>query len=633
MPVSRGTVLVSSLSKLSSDAQDRRNELAESLTLAEGATWEFAADYQEDHVELGSVIPTFPATKAHIPNTVPAEKINVLELLDDDNQAQYAGTPYSWIERTLAQSVVGIVILLNAIIIGLETDNRSFHWVPVEHAFLAFFVGELYCRLMLHGLGFFTHVGSVFDFFVCASGVVDIWLLPLCTLLAGGAMKKNDMLRALQMLRLLRIVRLVRLVKIIRPLYSLALGIAEALQGMVWVVVFLFMTFYAASILTARLLGLPEDTEGISQDDIEVRVLFETVLTSMFTLFESITCWSLMRFDPLFEKMPGLRIIAVLFYMLMNWALLAVLTGVVSEKIMAVKEQLRETSSLENAGETNTIAAAIDESELLLLELFRRADTDGSGSISREEFNAMLLCSDVMKPLMQQSQLDAQDLGELFDWLDHDKDGVITVGEFMQGFHLLVADIDPKGLLKLEEELRCKIQHLRGRLLRKVHTSFDNFMASVSIPLRKITAVSEQIQRLDKVLDAVRKSTDELQGKMERQSLDASERRLTRRLDELGRAVDLLEKLQQRDLVELDHSLLEDDEEMKITQAMSFGGVMKRSDQQKQDKTTPIAEEDLILFQPEEEDWRDDLSETAPDQQEFLPPGIGKASAWAEKSY
>lgn len=402
------------------------------------------------------------------------------------------------------------------------------------------------------------------------------------------------------------------------------------------------MTFYAASILTARLLGLPEDGNlaGISKEDVEVRVLFNTVLGSMFTLFESITCWSLMRFGPLFERMPGLRILAVVFYMLMNWALLAVLTGVVSEKIMAVKEQLRDTSTLEAEmnEDGNSIATPIDDSEALLQELFRRADTDGSGSISREEFNAMLLCSDVMKPLMQQSQLGAQDLGELFNWLDHDKDGVITISEFMHGFHLLVTEISPKGLLKLEEELRCKIQHLRNHLLRKVHVSFDNFMASVSIPLRKITAVSEQIQRLDKVLDAVKKSTDELQGKIENSSLDATERRLAHRLDELGRAVDLLEKLQQRGFVELDEALLEDDEEIKISRAMSGGGIMKRSSlmqrKQGQEKKTvkrKVVEEELIFFQPAEEDDRDDLSETAPDQQEFLPPGIGRANTWSDK--
>lgn len=44
-------------------------------------------------------------------------------------------------------------------------------------------------------------------------------------------------------------------VKIIRPLYNLAMGILEALQGMVWVIVFTVMGLYATGIVCTRMIG------------------------------------------------------------------------------------------------------------------------------------------------------------------------------------------------------------------------------------------------------------------------------------------------------------------------------------------------------------------------------------------
>ncbi|CAE7877302.1 SLC4A10 [Symbiodinium sp. KB8] len=45
----------------------------------------------------------------------------------------------------------------------------------------------------------------------------------------------------------------------------------------------------------------------------------------------------------------------------------------------------------------------------VLMDFFRRADTDGSGEVSKDEFNNMLMCTDIMKTVMEESSIDAQD--------------------------------------------------------------------------------------------------------------------------------------------------------------------------------------------------------------------------------
>merc|ERR1719316_1591738 len=98
-------------------------------------------------------------------------------------------------------------------------------------------------------------------------------------------------------MRLLRITRLFRLGKIVRPLYNLAMGILEALQGMFWVLVFTFMALYAAAIVATRMIGhgMLFSDDDINPEVEKVQDMFSTVGGSMFTLFEIMSGWTLMN--------------------------------------------------------------------------------------------------------------------------------------------------------------------------------------------------------------------------------------------------------------------------------------------------------------------------------------------------
>eukprot|EP00931_Biecheleriopsis_adriatica_P057047 TRINITY_DN33830_c0_g1_i2.p1 TRINITY_DN33830_c0_g1~~TRINITY_DN33830_c0_g1_i2.p1 ORF type:complete len:630 (+),score=146.76 TRINITY_DN33830_c0_g1_i2:72-1961(+) len=589
--------------------------------------WQYHTDHQEAPEDLlAKTVPSFPVTKARIPATIKTEdNLTGLDTLIGDHEETEGS--HAWIEHTWAQSIVGFVILLNAVLIGLETDIESPYWLPVEHMFLAFFTVEFLVKLARYRLGFFSSFGNTFDAFVLFSGAADLWVTPVYSWLLHRKQGQSASLKIMQLLRLLRIVRLIRLVRIIKPLYSLALGIAQACQGMFWVLLFLFMMLYAVSILATRLLGLKDESEYPEEEGesaaYQVRAMFDSVLSSMFVLFESITCWSLMDFVPLFRVVEGSRLVAVTFYMFANWALLAVMTGVVSEKMMAVKERM---STETDDGDKKEKEYGLAEQDLL--ELFHRADIDDSGEISHDEFNNMLLCTDVMKPLMLNSALDAQDLHDLFIWLDVNKDNKVSATEFTQGFKWLIANIDPKGLLRLEEELGHEIYQLKKLLLAHVDKVFDHFLAEVSIPIRKIMAVTEQIQRLDRVLDHLRESSSEGKDKILCRTLDETERRISQRLDMLADAVAKLDKLQKAGAVKLRPECIDDDHDHdEAVAAMLQLGVLKKKkkkkapteeeEETKQDEEQEEDEEELIFFEPQ---W--DIGS----EDEDLPPGIGKST-------
>merc|ERR1711998_254844 len=72
----------------------------------------------------------------------------------------------------------------------------------------------------------------------------------------------------------------------------------------------------------------------------EVQNMFSTVGASMFTLFEIMSGWSLANLSPLLEAMPFLKPAFVVFIIYTSWALLSVMTGVVSENMIAIREQM-----------------------------------------------------------------------------------------------------------------------------------------------------------------------------------------------------------------------------------------------------------------------------------------------------
>jgi len=460
--------------------------------------------------------------------------------------------PLAWVEEHRFQTLVGLVISANAIIIGFETDIESEWWFWIEQALLIFFVFELGTRWLHNGPRFFDpghRLGNIVDVSIVMSGVLDMWMMPTFQALmqfitqSEEKHERNPILQALGILRMLRIIRLVRLVKIVQPLYRLATGVLEAMQGMFWVLVFLGMLLYAVAIICTRLIGhgavLPEDPGN--EDLKEIRQMFHSVFSSMFVLFELMSCWSLIPLAPLFTRMPILRLIFVLFYIFSAWALLAVMTGVVSEKMIAVREQITADEDSHKKGNLNV--ADIEAK-------FQKADRDNSLVMTKMEFDTMMGDAETMRELMQHANVNAQDLQDLFTWLDADKDGSISIKEFVEGFRWLNDNVSPKSFVKLQEYLSSDLRVVEVQMVQFINERFDRVIAAVRKPLRKINAVSTQVQRLDATCNDMSNHLKERRHtRLTRQGLAEAERRISGRLDALLTAVETLANLQKEGLL------------------------------------------------------------------------------------
>merc|ERR1719333_1210852 len=166
----------------------------------------------------------------------------------------------------------------------------------------------------------------------------------------------------------------------------------------------------------------------------------------MFTLFGTISSWSLTKYEPLFVAMPVLRWLFMLFYVYLAWALLAIMTGVVSENMIAIRDQMiKEDQKREEMRKEHIIH--------FLGDLFQKADADNSGQISKDEFDMLLRSPDLTKKLLKYSKMEPKDLEELFEWIDHDNSGTINMQEFMDGFKWINEPLRAKSLVKVNQRL------------------------------------------------------------------------------------------------------------------------------------------------------------------------------------
>jgi len=323
----------------------------------------------------------------------------------------------SWADGPRFEAFIGAVISVNAVVMGLEQDIEWTGWLWVEHMFLLIYFFELSLKLKRWGVGFFKHrdawVWNNLDFLIVSGGVIDMWALPayhyILFFIDGNPHehRKSGIIATIRIARILRVFRLVRLVKNIKPLYRLMLGVAEGVGAMFWVLVLATITLYAMAIVFTSLIK-----DGyLFGDDVpeEAQAMFGSVLHSMYALFK------LMNDDQSVVDSITVTPLGMMMFVssmiISNWALLAVLTSVVSDNMIA--------SSLRHSTEEADLAAAETRrrTHSQLEFIFEMVDKDKIGIIDEAEWTELMKDSDKCKVLEAAAMRPAESLHDLFHCL------------------------------------------------------------------------------------------------------------------------------------------------------------------------------------------------------------------------
>ena len=184
------------------------------------------------------------------------------------------------VENPRVQGAIIVLILINAVLLGLETSPSVMaatggFIVLLDQAILALFVVEIAARLFVHRAAFWRDPWSLFDF-----TVVAIALIP-----ASGPFA---------VLRALRVLRVLRLLTMVPTMRRVVGALLAAIPGLASIALVLMILYYVFAVISTNLFGaaFPE--------------WFGTIGRSLYTLFQIMTLesWSMGIARPVMEQFP-----------------------------------------------------------------------------------------------------------------------------------------------------------------------------------------------------------------------------------------------------------------------------------------------------------------------------------------
>ena len=224
----------------------------------------------------------------------------------------------SSLEGRAVTSFITILILINAVTLGLETNAEilssfgdALHWI--DFIILVIFSVELALKFYVYRLNFFRSGWNVFDL-----AIVGIAWLP-----TSGA---------LTVLRTLRILRVLRLISVVPQMRRVVSAIGYSIPGMLSVVGVLGLIFYVAAVLATRLFGIHPDPN--------MQEWFGTISASAYTLFQIMTLesWSMGVVRPTMTLFPWAWSFFLPFIIITSFAVLNFFIGIIVDSMQTAQK-------------------------------------------------------------------------------------------------------------------------------------------------------------------------------------------------------------------------------------------------------------------------------------------------------
>jgi voltage-gated sodium channel len=256
-----------------------------------------------------------------------AEK-HLIEVLENRNVAAWRLKLGRWIESHQVQVGITVVILINALILGLETskDIMAAHGTLLQAAdkiCLSIFVLELACKMISFRSLFWRSGWNWFDFIV-----VGIALLPGTGVWA--------------VVRSLRVLRVLRLFTVVPQLRKVVAAFLHAIPGLSGVIAIMSIFFFTAGVLATKLFGE------------EFPAWFGTLGRSLYSLFQIMTLesWSMGIVRPVMEVFPFAWAFFIPFIVIATFTILNLFIGIIvstMQELSALPETTLPRPDLINA--------------------------------------------------------------------------------------------------------------------------------------------------------------------------------------------------------------------------------------------------------------------------------------------
>lgn len=360
--------------------------------------------------------------------SVVVSKLEAIELGLRQKDKEPKKMPF--IKTPKADSIFGVVILLNAAFIGLDLefapDGFSWGFWCIETFFLFIFLIELVMRVVAEfptpwhffWKGYRPEWWGIFDFSVTILGCVDAWIVtPAMALSSSGGESPMSSFTILRVFRLLRLARLIRVLRMFNELVVLVQTLGQSLRAVGWMSLLLGMIIYTGSVICVILLGEP------NRDNEDINEFFGSLGDALFSHFCVVTLegWPDIA-KAAMEQNPLWALYFVAMITLTNFALVNLMVGVIVERIIHF--------SLEQETELSAFVAESAQFRKTLEALFYDADLDHNGQVTKDELRIIMQDSRTHEIMTAFGiNLDIPP-ATLFTIMDLNTDGVTTFEEF-----------------------------------------------------------------------------------------------------------------------------------------------------------------------------------------------------------
>lgn len=385
-------------------------------------------------------------------------------------------------------------MLTNSFLLGVEQEHLA--WTRGEPApavydllqqiYTIIFASELCFRMaVLQRLFIFssTWAWNLFDFICVAPSLIEMLLL-LVTAFGNSTTSTTNMriVRMLRVTRILRTFRIPRIVRFVSALRTLLCSIFVTLKSLIWTFVLIVMLTYVFALVFAQ---NAHEHLSPSDEDSDLYLYWGSVLVAMYTLFQSVSGGVSWRHPvvALTKISYGLQIFFILFIFFTTFAVLNVVTGIFCNSAI---ETTRTDPDLAAASLFNVKKMYVER----LKKLFENMDADMSGFITIGEFER-LLENDNLMAYFETMGLEASDAWGLFKLLDRDDTNEIDIDEFVDGCMKLkgqARSVDVGVLLDDSKYIVDKLEKLAKHVDKEFKLLHEENALKLPALTRKISA-------------------------------------------------------------------------------------------------------------------------------------------------
>lgn len=259
------------------------------------------------------------------------------------------------IEHTTVQRLIIALILINAILLGLETSpavmaKAGTFILILDQVILTLFVVEITLRIYVHRMTFWKDPWSLFDF-----TVVAIALIP-----ASGPFA---------VLRALRVLRVLRLLTMVPTMRRVVGALLAAIPGLGSIGLMLLIIYYVFAVIATNLFGTSHPE------------WFGSLGHSFYTLFQIMTLesWSMGIARPVMEIFPYAWVFFVPFILIATFTMLNLFIAIIVNAMQSYSaaehketvealHQTQENIETDLHKEMQTLRTEIKELKQLLLK-------------------------------------------------------------------------------------------------------------------------------------------------------------------------------------------------------------------------------------------------------------------------